>query len=361
MKLLDEKGIGTVWSICKEKFALVGHTHNYAGSGSPGGSANSAIGVVDYNNTGKTIQIGYSGAGISGDDIKCIAGYTSGGGGVNAKIKDISKGALKSWLGLSSVVSDIGFSLDYNTGANTLKVTKADGTVTYKGIFKASESNDGFMSKEDKVKLNGIASGANNYTLPTASDTTLGGIKVSTIQKGTEWPISVDRNGIANTYISGLNRLDDCIGSVTIEGQSYRSTYYEEGVSITNKDDLDAADVDIKFPYKSGIFALLSDIPDVSNLCNFNFVNSTSECKSGRINFLLRCSDSLINLDPFDTYPDGTILIISVSDNSVPVKHNSGGWFCEGDEVGAGYTAYIYKESLKLITKHAGKVYYYPL
>ena len=35
MKLLDEKGIGTVWSICKEKFALVGHTHNYAGSGSP--------------------------------------------------------------------------------------------------------------------------------------------------------------------------------------------------------------------------------------------------------------------------------------------------------------------------------------
>ena len=28
MKLLDERGIGTVWSICKEKFALAGHTHN---------------------------------------------------------------------------------------------------------------------------------------------------------------------------------------------------------------------------------------------------------------------------------------------------------------------------------------------
>ena len=103
MKLLDERGIGTVWSICKEKFALSGHTHNYAGSGSPGGSANSAIGVVDYNQTGKTIQIGYSGAGITGDQIKYIAGYTDGSGNVNAKIKDVSKDALRSWLGLGSL------------------------------------------------------------------------------------------------------------------------------------------------------------------------------------------------------------------------------------------------------------------
>ena len=70
-----------------------GHTHNYAGSGSPGGSANSAIGVVDYNQTGKTIQIGYSGTGITGDQIKYIAGYTDGSGNVNAKIKDVSKDA----------------------------------------------------------------------------------------------------------------------------------------------------------------------------------------------------------------------------------------------------------------------------
>ena len=103
MKLLDERGIGTVWSICKEKFALAGHTHNYAGSGSPGGSANSAIGVVDYGQTGKTIQIGYSGAGITGDQIKYIAGYTDGSGNVNAKIKDVSKDALRAWLGLGSL------------------------------------------------------------------------------------------------------------------------------------------------------------------------------------------------------------------------------------------------------------------
>lgn len=172
MQFLDRTGVGTLWSICKEKFALTGHTHNYAGSGSPGGSANSAIGVVDYNNTDKTIQIGYSGAGISGDDIKYIAGYTSGGGGVNAKIKDVSKDALKSWLGLGS--------LAYSSSINWSQIS---------GVPTATTTQSGIMSAADKAKLNGIASGANNYTLPTASDTTLGGIKVSTIQEGTKWPI----------------------------------------------------------------------------------------------------------------------------------------------------------------------------
>lgn len=68
------------------------------------GSASKATGVVDYGATAKTIQIGYSGDGISGDAIKFIAGYTTGNGSdVDAKIKDVSKDALKSWLGLGSL------------------------------------------------------------------------------------------------------------------------------------------------------------------------------------------------------------------------------------------------------------------
>jgi hypothetical protein len=66
-------------------------------------NADAAIGVVDYNATSKTIKIGYSGAGITGDAIKFIAGYTTGdGGSTDAKIKDVSKSALQSWLGLGS-------------------------------------------------------------------------------------------------------------------------------------------------------------------------------------------------------------------------------------------------------------------
>lgn len=43
----------------------------------------------------------------------------------------------------------------------------------------ATTESDGFMSSEDKSKLNGIAEGANKYTLPTASSTTLGGVKTT--------------------------------------------------------------------------------------------------------------------------------------------------------------------------------------
>lgn len=395
MKLLDEKGIGTVWSICKEKFALVGHTHNYAGSGSPGGSANSAIGVVDYGEPDEIIQIGYHGEGITGDQIKYIAGYTTSGNIEDAvKIKDVSKDALKAWLGLGSLAyssssiptklsqltNDEGFvtgsdlssysqksetvkkiyTYTVNDGSQRIGIVNANGEQSYQNLVNVSSRNDGCMSKEDKVKLDGIASGANNYTLPVASANTLGGVKTS-IQHipGSSWPIYADPNNKIYTRISGLtpNNNGDIVG-VVVYGDNYCTEYNNDGIIV---DIYGANKKPIKFPSKAGTLALTSDIPDVSSLCRFNFVNSVSECKSDRINFLLRCSDSLINLDPFDTYPDGTILIISVSDNSVPVKHNSGGWFYEGDEVGAGYTAYIYKESLKLITKHAGKVYYYPL
>ena len=42
----------------------------------------------------------------------------------------------------------------------------------------ATKSANGLMSSSDKSKLDGIASGANKYTLPTASASTLGGIKI---------------------------------------------------------------------------------------------------------------------------------------------------------------------------------------
>ena len=52
----------------------------------------------------------------------------------------------------------------------------ADGVIpTVPG--KASTSADGLMSKEDKAKLDGVASGANNYVLPAANTTTIGGVK----------------------------------------------------------------------------------------------------------------------------------------------------------------------------------------
>ena len=177
MKLLDEKGLETVWSTCKTKFALSGHTHNYAGSGSPGGSANSAIGVVDYGQTSKTIQIGYSGTGISGDQIKYIAGYTDGGGNVNAKIKDVSKDALKKWLGidsldnnsiptkLSQLINDKGF-VTGSVSGNTITINGVSTTWvnTWRGIqnnLTSSSTSDSLSANQGRI-LKGLIDGKAN-------------------------------------------------------------------------------------------------------------------------------------------------------------------------------------------------------
>lgn len=62
------------------------------------------------------------------------------------------------------------------------KYLRGDGTwqtppnTTYSA---ATTSTAGLMSAADKTKLDGIASGANKYTLPTASSSTLGGVKTT--------------------------------------------------------------------------------------------------------------------------------------------------------------------------------------
>lgn len=69
----------------------------------------------------------------------------------------------------------------------------------------ATTSENGFMSAEDKAKLDGIAANANNYSLPKASASTLGGIKVGT-------NLSIDSNGVLSatdtTYATATTTTD---------------------------------------------------------------------------------------------------------------------------------------------------------
>jgi hypothetical protein len=61
----------------------------------------------------------------------------------------------------------------------------------------ASTSVAGFMSAADKVKLDGVATGANNYSLPTASTTTLGGVKVGSGVTITDGILAADVTSVA--------------------------------------------------------------------------------------------------------------------------------------------------------------------
>ena len=212
------------------------------------------------------------------------------------------------------------------------------------------------MSIEDKNKLDLIADRANNYTLPVASSSTLGGIKVSGNANGSSWPICVDGNGLAETKIQGLVKDGDTLYGVKLGSELESTSYNHHSINIENK----AAKkrVDIGFPLKSGTLALTSDL---SYLCRFNFVNSVSECKSDRINFFLRCPDTRIDLNYFDAYPDGTILIITVNDSNTIINHRSGIWYSRGEEANKLYDYYTYNHEINLITKNNGTVHHYVL
>ena len=68
-------------------------------------TANLNGGIKDYNDSSRTIQIGYAGSGLNTSNLNYIAGYTNNG----QQIKEVSKDTLKSWLGVP------GFSLSGST------------------------------------------------------------------------------------------------------------------------------------------------------------------------------------------------------------------------------------------------------
>ena len=75
-------------------------------------------------------------------------------------------------------------------------VTKSD--ITTLGIpgqdttySVATTYSDGLMSSTDKSKLNGIAYNANNYSLPLASSSVRGGVKIGYTQSGKNYPVQL--------------------------------------------------------------------------------------------------------------------------------------------------------------------------
>ena len=85
----------------------------------------------------------------------------------------------------------------------TVTITKGDGTTstqttqdTNTTYSAATQSSAGLMSAADKKKLDGVATGANAYTLPTASSSTLGGVKVGSNISLTSGTISMTKANV---------------------------------------------------------------------------------------------------------------------------------------------------------------------
>lgn len=193
---------------------------------------------------------------------------------------------LSSYAQKSQAIASIDIIENYYSDQKHIKprfyIQKADGDESTLDIEDASTEKSGLMSCYDKSKLDGIQAGANKYTLPVASSTTLGGIKVATKATGTQWPICIDGNGIAYAHINGLSQgYDNSIDSLlVVDSDDHSAKYGYNGIDVGMSD---SASHHIDFPSKSGTFALTSDClsskkgsvyPGSANVFSINFTSA---------------------------------------------------------------------------------------
>lgn len=208
--------LAALWNWIKSRtdtlYAAVGHTHNYAGSPEPGGDALTTLTVRDYNNQNNTIQIGWSGSDLSGDNLAYIAGYTP-----DQKIHTCSKDGVQNYIGLNNYLPLTGGTMsgalnfanntwnpvgddvqigDHNTsgsfyiqglnGPTNIKLKKNGDTSAESGD-SATITYDGgnlIIDKTIQANLQGTADYANNLIFQKDQ-----GIDTSSLNVNTQYPV----------------------------------------------------------------------------------------------------------------------------------------------------------------------------
>lgn len=91
--------------------------------------------------------------------------------------------------------------ISQDEASNILKLTAVDGTlISNIALMPATSGMAGLMTADDKAKLDGIAADANKYTLPIASATALGGIKLgSGLSATSDGTVSVSADVVAGS------------------------------------------------------------------------------------------------------------------------------------------------------------------
>lgn len=87
-------------------------------------------------------------------------------------------------------------------------------------LLEATFDSNGVMSAADKVKLDGIAANANNYTLPIATTAALGGIKTNYTNNGKNYKVDVDANGNAYVNVPWTDTKTDISKCVTLTNEA---------------------------------------------------------------------------------------------------------------------------------------------
>lgn len=125
---------------------------------------------------------------------------TTNQNGVMSKEDKIKLDGIEAGANKTTIVNNL--TSDSEKSALSAKQGKLlNDSIAKHGHNVATQSADGFLSSADKKKLDGIAENANNYTLPTASTDTLGGVKVdNTLDSNSENPV---QNKVVKNALDG--------------------------------------------------------------------------------------------------------------------------------------------------------------
>ena len=203
---------------------------NYGSSGlretflpKDGGSVYGAI--TPYSNN--SIDLGSSSSKWKNIYATTFNGALSGNASTSTKATQDSAGQQINTTYIKGL-SVSGKTITYTKGDNTTgTITTQDTNTTYSN---ATTSTAGLMSANDKSKLDGIASGANAYTLPTASSSTLGGVKTTST-------VTSNSGYTACPIISGVPYYKDTNTTYTLSSFGVTATSAElnvlDGITAT--------------------------------------------------------------------------------------------------------------------------------
>jgi len=122
----------------------------------------------------------------------------------------------------------VGTNLSINSSTGVLSATDT----TYSDV---TTSTHGLMTAADKTKLNGIAAGANNYSLPTASSSTLGGVKIGSNISISSGVISVPAAGFGTAGVINLGSGFKILSSGRTETLNFVSSGTYSGNGSSNR------------------------------------------------------------------------------------------------------------------------------
>ena len=189
---------------------------------------------------------------------------------------------------------------------NTISInfTKADASKTNVDIPSASHTSAGVMTSNDKVKLDGIAANANNYTLPTATTAALGGIKTNYTNNGKNYKVDVDSNGNAYVNVPWTDTKTDISKCITLTNEA--QTFDDSKILNLNDNKnftirISNNNVSSQFLFKADGIDLTAGSPNGLKLLSSGIALTTMSSITGSANQLFATDGSIFDASKLAT------------------------------------------------------------